>query len=75
MRFAPETGVPILAFQVAHEGARVSGHPETRSYGLSFAVTDEEKDSWRRRLDVLRRRATTIEEDRLDRSLRGYWSA
>lgn len=68
-------GPLVLPFRVVRAGPHGGKkNPAARHYGLVFNLTADREREWRRFLDVLRRQPPTGEEERLDRSLRDYWS-
>ena len=65
-------GVLELPCRVARAGA---AGPAGRHYGLVFNLTADQERRLRAVLDLLARRAPTAKEERLERTLRDYWSS
>lgn len=74
LRIAGSADTTEYVFRVAREGP--PGDPkkkEMRDYGLNFELTPDAERKVRLLIDKLPRE-NTVEEDKRDRSTRGYWS-
>ena len=74
LRFAGSADTTEFPFRVAREGPRADPKKkEKRYYGLTFELSPDAERRVRLIIDRLPREKT-VEEDKRDRSARGYWS-
>lgn len=75
LSFVGVTGALEIPFRVARVDPQADPEKkEVRYYGLTFVVDEAAEQRLRLLIDKVRR-TDTLEEDKRDRSARGYWSS